>query len=177
MKYLLSVLFSLVRSTLRERRDLCRADGLLASHTNAISRGPTVAPVSSSAVFTAYTHPFPRLPVVYESIDSTDWFADRPSDAFGQNKAIRDRPGAGECHGRNGEQVDAVSDEGDQPVLSRLVADISGNSAQVMAEELAHARDNADGGGAGSERREEWTVDARATFIGHIGEEVDDAHR
>src|SRR5436190_21929503 len=38
---------------------------------NAIRSGPTVAPVSSSAVLTAYTHPWPCRPVEYDSMAST----------------------------------------------------------------------------------------------------------
>jgi hypothetical protein len=37
----------------------------------AMRSGPSVAPVSSSAVFTAYTHPLPCCPVEYDSIAST----------------------------------------------------------------------------------------------------------
>jgi len=78
---------------------------------------------------------------------------------------------------RDGEQIDAVSDECDQSVPLRLITDISGNGTQAVAEELAQARDDTDGGGAGSERPEERAVDARAALVGHVGKEVDDAHR
>ena len=53
-------------------------------------------------------------------------------------------PRLGKSHCRNREQIDAIANECDGPMFPGLVGDVAGNRAQTVADEFAHARDNAD---------------------------------
>src|SRR5436190_12096068 len=100
-----------------------------------MTSGPTVAPVSSSAELTAYTHPLPCCPVEYDSIASTVGLRiARPMRSASTNApATCQLP----FSAINGEQVDGVANKRHRPVLAGLISDVSGERTQAVAEELA----------------------------------------
>ena len=79
-------------------------------------------------------------------------------------------------HGGNGEQVYRVADERDSPVSPRLIGNVTGDGAQGITEKFPEASGDADGQGTCSEQRHELAVDAPASLIRHVTEEIDDAH-
>lgn len=92
----------------------------------------------------------------------------RPPDAFGKDKGSRELPASGDRHSRDGEQVDRISCESDEPVPPRLVSNVAGNGTHAVTEKLARTRDDADGCGARSKRPQIGAVDTGAAFIGHV---------
>ena len=69
---------------------------------------------------------------------------------------------------RNRDQVDRVADDRNQPVPLCLVADIPGDQAKGIADELAEARDEPHRRGRGPEQEEVRTQDAPRTLVGQV---------
>ena len=78
---------------------------------------------------------------------------------------------------RNGEQVDAVAENGHEPVSMRLVADESRGKAQRVSDKLAETRNKPDRGGRGSEKQQKRSENASGAFVAQVGEQTDHAEQ
>src|SRR5262249_17833444 len=70
-----------------------------------------------------------------------------------------------------------VARQRDQPIGTRSGGEPSRSQAEQIAEQLARARDDPDGRPCSSKQREIRPGDAAHAFIGHVGEQADDAER
>ncbi len=102
-------------------------------------------------------------------------FADRAAGSLGHNQASRQRPIARECEGRHREHVDHIAGNRHQPVFAGLVAQIAGDGAKGVANQLAEPRCEPHHGGAGSEGGEERPCHAPCPLVSHVGEKIGNA--
>lgn len=79
-------------------------------------------------------------------------------------------PGMDKGHRRDCKQVDAISDERDEPVPAGFIGDVAGDSAQAISKQLTQSRNNADCRRASAQGAEKRTIDAGAALIGSVGE-------
>jgi hypothetical protein len=105
------------------------------------------------------------------------WLSHRPSDSFCEDKRSGSLPISRERHGGDGEQIDAVAEKGDDPILTRFIGDITRDGTQAVSKKLARAGYDANECCTRAECPKERAIDARAALIGHVGEKIDQPHR
>ena len=102
-------------------------------------------------------------------------FANRAAGAFRNDESGRERPIPCQGQRRNRQHIDDITDDRDEPVLARTVADQSSDGAKAVADQFAKSRRETDDCGTRTERCQEWASDAPRAFIGHVGETIRDA--
>ncbi len=101
--------------------------------------------------------------------------ADGAAGAFGNDEKGGERPVPCQGEGGDGEHVDGVAEESEGPVFVSFVGEVAGDGAETVADQFTKTGDKADDGGSGAEGAEERAADGAGAFVGHVGEEVDDA--
>ncbi|MEJ0040784.1 MAG: hypothetical protein WDM81_00520 [Rhizomicrobium sp.] len=101
--------------------------------------------------------------------------ADRLARTFEHDEERGGLPIEGEGHRGHREHGQGIAADGQRPIGAGGLRDASRDEADGIAGEFAAARDDPDRRAAGAERGEVFAVQSAHAFIGHVGEQADDA--
>ena len=116
--------------------------------------GPTTAPTCPRASCKPELQAVTESPRGVREHGVTGGIADRLTCPLGEDQGGGQFPADGQGKQRHGRHVQAEADEGDQPILSRAVGEITGEEAEAVIGQLAQPGDDPNDGGTCPERGE-----------------------